>query len=324
MGFRLLLLTNLETPASLETVRAWPERLQAELPQAEVHLAAGGGDVPGLIGTVDAIYGKVEPETFARARALRWIQSPLAGPEPSFYHRALVESDVVVTNMRGIFSDHIGAHILALVLGFARGLPTYAIQQYERRWKPQAATVHLPAATALIVGVGGIGAEAARLCAAFGLTVTGVDPRETVAPAGVERMAGPEALDDLLPAADFVIVTAPETPATQGLFDAGRFARMKPSACFINIGRGATVVLDDLDAALRSGTLAGAALDVFQVEPLPVHHPLWDAPGMVITPHVAAAGPHLDQRRTEVFLDNCRRFAEGRALRNVVDKANWF
>ena len=324
MGFRLLLLTNLETPASLETVRAWPERLQAELPQAEVHLAAGGGDVPALIGTVDAIYGKVEPETFARARALRWIQSPLAGPEPSFYHRALVESDVVVTNMRGIFSDHIGAHILALVLGFARGLPTYAIQQYERRWKPQAATVHLPAATALIVGVGGIGAEAARLCAAFGLTVTGVDPRETVAPAGVERMAGPEALDDLLPAADFVIVTAPETPATQGLFDAGRFARMKPTACFINIGRGATVVLDDLDAALRSGTLAGAALDVFQVEPLPVHHPLWDAPGMVITPHVAAAGPYLDQRRTEVFLDNCRRFAEGRALRNVVDKANWF
>ncbi len=324
MGFRLLLLTNLETPTSLDMVQAWPERLQAELPQLEVHLAESGGDVPDLIETADAIYGKVDPETFARARVLRWIQSPLAGPEPSFYHRSLVESDVVVTNMRGIFSDHIGAHILALVLGFARGLPTYAIQQYERRWKPQAATVYLPDATALIVGVGGIGAETARLCAAFGIAVTGVDPRETAAPEGVVRMAGPEALDDLLPTADFVIVTAPETPATQGLFDAGRFARMKPTACFINIGRGATVDLDALNEALRAGRLAGAALDVFQVEPLPVRHPLWDAPGMVITPHVAAVGPHLNKRRTEVFFDNCRRFAEGRELRNVVDKANWF
>ena len=324
MGFRLLLLTSLETPTSLDMVKAWPERLRRELPELEVHLAESGVDVPDVIKTVDAVYGKVEPDAFARARALRWVQSPLAGPDPNFYHQALVESDVVVTNMRGIFNDHIGAHVLALVLGFARHLPAYAIQQYERRWKPHMTAVHLPEATALVVGVGGIGAETARLCAAFGLTVTGIDPRETVAPTGVVRMAGPEALDELLPEADFVIVTVPETPATRGLFTADRFARMKPTAYFINVGRGATVELDDLDAALRTGKLAGAALDVFQVEPLPSRHPLWDAPGMVITPHVAAAGPYLNSRRTEVFFDNCRRFAEGRELRNVVDKANWF
>ena len=324
MGFRLLLLTSLETPTSLDMVKAWPERLRRELPELEVHLAESGVDVPDVIKTVDAVYGKVEPDAFARARALRWVQSPLAGPDPNFYHQALVESDVVVTNMRGIFNDHIGAHVLALVLGFARHLPTYAIQHYERRWKPHTTAVHLPEATALVVGVGGIGAETARLCAAFGLTVTGIDPRETVAPTGVVRMAGPEALDELLPEADFVIVTVPETPATRGLFTADRFARMKPTAYFINVGRGATVELDDLDAALRTGKLAGAALDVFQVEPLPSRHPLWDAPGMVITPHVAAAGPYLNRRRTEVFFDNCRRFAEGRELRNVVDKANWF
>jgi phosphoglycerate dehydrogenase-like enzyme len=108
------------------------------------------------------------------------------------------------------------------------------------------------------------------------------------------------------------------------MFDSAFFARMKQGAVFINIGRGATVKLGDLDAALRSGHLAGAGLDVFEREPLPADHPLWDAPGMLITPHVAAAGPYLDDRRSEVFLDNCRRFHDGQPLRNVVDKANWF
>jgi phosphoglycerate dehydrogenase-like enzyme len=102
------------------------------------------------------------------------------------------------------------------------------------------------------------------------------------------------------------------------------FARMKRGAVFINIGRGATVKLGDLDATLRSGHLAGAGLDVFEREPLPADHPLWSAPGMLITPHVAAAGPYLDDRRAEVFVDNCRRFHDGQPLRNVVDKDNWF
>jgi phosphoglycerate dehydrogenase-like enzyme len=134
----------------------------------------------------------------------------------------------------------------------------------------------------------------------------------------------PEQLTEIVQRADFVIVTVPETPATRGMFDTAFFARMKKGSVFINIGRGATVKLLDLDAALRSGQLAGAALDVFEQEPLPANHPLWDAPGMMITPHVAAIGPYLDDRRAEVFLDNCRRFHEGKPLRNVVDKANWF
>ena len=99
---------------------------------------------------------------------------------------------------------------------------------------------------------------------------------------------------------------------------------MKPSAFFINIGRGATVRLDDLDRALRGGVIAAAALDVFETEPLPRCHPLWDAPGILITPHVAAAGPYTDERRWQVFVDNCRRFDDGQPLANLVDKANWF
>ena len=134
----------------------------------------------------------------------------------------------------------------------------------------------------------------------------------------------PEALLEVLPRADFVLVTVPETPETQGMFTRMQFQAMKETAFFINIGRGATTVLDDLVKALRLGEIAGAGLDVFQVEPLPPGHPLWTTPGMLITPHVAGVGPYLDDRRTELFVDNCKRFNEGRPLRNVVDKANWF
>ena len=152
----------------------------------------------------------------------------------------------------------------------------------------------------------------------------GVDARLETAPDGVAELHGPDGLDAVLPRADAVVLTVPETPATQGFFDAAKFALMKSSAFFINIGRGATVRLDDLDQALRSGAIAAAALDVFEIEPLPENHPLWDAPGMLITPHVAAAGPYTDERRWQLFLDNCRRFDAGRPLVNLVDKANWF
>jgi phosphoglycerate dehydrogenase-like enzyme len=324
MGFRLLLLDNLETEETRGMVEAWPGRLREEIPGVDVHLAHSEAEADAVIGGIDAAYGKLGPELFAKARRLRWIQSPQAGPDPSFYHPALVESDVVVTNMRGIFSDHISAHILAFLLTFARGLHVYLDRQRAHLWRPGAPTVFLPESTAVIVGVGAIGAETARLCAELGMTVIGVDPRLEAAPKGVSRLVRPEALDSVLPEADFVVVTAPETPATQRLFDAAKFRLMKQSAFFINIGRGATVVLDDLNAALRGAEIAGAALDVFQVEPLPAEHALWDAPGMLITPHVATVGPHLNERRTEVVLDNCRRFDAGQPLRNVVDKASWF
>jgi phosphoglycerate dehydrogenase-like enzyme len=121
-----------------------------------------------------------------------------------------------------------------------------------------------------------------------------------------------------------VILTVPHTPATEGFMHRARFQRMKPTAFFINIGRGMTTRLDDLVAALRAGEIAGAGLDVFEQEPLPADHPLWTLPGVLITPHTAGYGPYLDDRRFEILLDNCRRFLVGRPLRNVVDKSSWF
>jgi phosphoglycerate dehydrogenase-like enzyme len=232
-----------------------------------------------------------------------------------------------VTNFRGIFNEHIAAHIMAFVLAFARGLHQYVRHQAQHAWSPaklDTGVVHLPESMALIVGVGGIGAETARLCSAFGMRVVGVDARLQDRPPGVAELHAPDALDTQLPRADFVILTVPHTPETEGLMNARRFGLMRRSAFFINIGRGQTTRLDDLVAALRSGQIAGAGLDVFELEPLPPEHPLWDAPNVLITPHTAGYGPYLDDRRLEIILDNARRFVRGEPLRNVVDKAHWF
>jgi len=140
----------------------------------------------------------------------------------------------------------------------------------------------------------------------------------------VAELHPPDALDSLLPRADFVILTVPHTPATEGFMNRVRFQQMKPSAFFINIGRGKTTRLDDLVAALRAGEIAGVGLDVFEEEPLPADHPLWTMEGVLITPHTAGFGPYLDARRFDILLDNCRRFVAGQPLRNVVDKSSWF
>ena len=283
MPYKLLLYREEAYPDSHIADR-YPAALGKMLPDVQVVLARTQAEADAHISSVDAAFGRLPPDLFARGKRLRWIQCPQAGPDPSFYHPALVASDVVVTNMRGIFNDHISAHVLAMVLAFARGLPRYWTQQARRDWTAGAPTFYLPECTAVILGAGGIGAETGRLCAAFAMRVIAVDPRVASPPPGVAELVAPERMNEVLPKGDFVIVTVPETPATRGMFDAAFFARMKRGAVFINIGRGATVKLSDLNTALRSGHLAGAGLDVFEREPLPAEHPLWDAPGMLITP----------------------------------------
>ncbi len=317
MGFKLVI-----CPPDIQ--EDWPEKLQRAIPGIEVHLCNTVGEAMEVIEDADGAHGDIVPELFARAKNLKWIHCPRAGPPAGYYHRALIDSDVVVTNARGTLHDHIAVHVMGFVTAFARGLQVYLPQQLERTWRRGYETVHLPGATAVIVGVGAIGEETARLCAAFGMTIIGVDARRSDAPPGVAELHRPDALDAVLPRGDFVIVTVPESPGTQGMFGAQQFRLMKESAFFINIGRGATVVLNDLVAALHGGEIAGAGLDVFEVEPLPADHPLWTAPGVLITPHVAGAGPYLRERQSEIFIDNCQRFSEGRPLRNVVDKAHWF
>ena len=322
MSFKLLLL-----PLQSDTTRAWATRLREALPELHLVVAENAAQAEQEIKDADAAYGTLPDGALEKAAKLRWLQAPAAAPPAGYYTPELIEYPLTVTNFRGIYNDHISAHIMTFVLAFARGFQHYLPRQLSRTWTSKenaVGTVHLPEATALIIGVGGIGTQTARHCAGFGMRVVGVDARQEEKPEGVAELHKPEALDELLPHADFVIMTVPHTPETEGMMNAGRLGRMKRTAFLINIGRGMTVKLDDLATALESGEVAGAGLDVFETEPLPADHRLWTTPGVLLTPHVADSGPYLDNRRYGVLLENCRRFAAGEPLINMVDKHKWF
>ncbi len=320
--------TFLMLPPQNNKTREWAHLLAEARPDLDIIAPETMEGAEQVIAMADGAYGTIPPALLARADKLRWLQAPQAAPPAGFYYPELIDHPVEITNFREIYNDHIGAHVMAFVLAFARGLHVYLPQQLRREWRavPRETgdVVHLPEATALVVGVGGIGSEVARLAASFGMTVIGIDERRTDKPQGVAELHRAAALDSLLPRADFVILTVPHTPETEGFMNRARFRLMKRTAFFINIGRGKTTRLDDLVAALEAGELAGAGLDVFEQEPLRADHRLWTMPGVLITPHTAGHGPYLDERRFEVLSDNCRRFLAGQPLRNIVDKSRWF
>ena len=313
-------------PQNTELLK-WAEHIQDELPTYIVVLPKTDEEVNTHLPNTDAVYGWVSPEQLPFAKKLRWLQSPAAGPFPGYYYSELIEHPVVVCNVRGIYNDHIAQHILMFVLSLARGLPYYMDAQRKGIWDNNARKsgyIDLAKATALIVGVGGIGHETARLCAEFGMKVIGLDARWEYDVPFVEKHE-PTELDSLIPIADFVIVTTPHTPETEGMWNRNRFALMKSSAYFINIGRGKTTILADLIEALEDKVIAGCGLDVFEVEPLPAESPLWQMPNVLITPHIAVKdAENISERHFEVFIENARRFAEGTPLLNVVDKSMWY
>jgi phosphoglycerate dehydrogenase-like enzyme len=314
MSFTILLL-------SAEADPSWPQKIREAVPGAVAKIYADPSDAALDIETADAAYGSVPPELFARAKKLRWICASRAGLGGAYFYDALANSDVVVTGMHGSYNEHLSTHAVAFLLAFARRFDHYLPQ---KRWQRGPGMIDLPSATVLIVGVGGSGGVAARECAAFGMRVLGIDPRVKERPPGMAELDTPDRLEARLGEADFVIVTTPETPQTLGMFNARLFARMKEGAYFINIARGRCVVTQDLIDALRSGRLAGAGLDVVDPEPLPPESPLWTMPNVLITPHVAILGTPYRQRWEAVLLENCRRFAAGRPLLNVVDKKEWY
>jgi phosphoglycerate dehydrogenase-like enzyme len=292
------------------------------------------------VADADALFGYLTAEMLRAAHKLRWAQSPTASMEKYLFPE-LVQSTVTVTNMRGIFSDVIADHVFGFILCFAKNFHIYIRQQIAGIWhalgrEPNElpgyggpGEVHSSDRTALtlgdctlgVVGLGGIGAETSRRGLAFGMNVLGVDPT-AAAPEGVTQLSA-DGLDELLARSDFVVIAAPHTPETVKLIDRRRLQRMKRTAYLINVGRGVIVDLVDLTAALQAGEIAGAGLDVFEIEPLPVGHPLWNMPNVIITPHTAAASPRIAERHLETLLDNIRRFVRGEALGNVVDKKRW-
>jgi phosphoglycerate dehydrogenase-like enzyme len=301
----------------------WLAALQAEAPGIEI-VEAEEARAADALRTADAFYGRIRPEWLAAAPRLRWIQSPVAGLEHSMFPE-LVASPVVLTNMRGIYSDHIADHAYALLLALARGLPQFMRRQARREWSSQGVrAVHLPDATLGILGLGGIGRELARRAKISGMTVLAVDARPGEPPPAVDALWPSDRLRELLEQSNFVAVCAPHTPETERLLDREKLAWMQTRAFLINVSRGVIVDLGALTAALQEGRLAGAALDVFETEPLPADHPLWEMENVLITPHAAWMGPDSEARRLEVLRENLRRFVAGEPLLNVVDKARWF
>ncbi len=291
----------------------------------------------------DAFFGKLTPQLLAASERLKWVQSPTASLE-HYVFPELIDHPLVLTNMRGLFSDVIADQVFGYILCFARNLHSYIRQQEQRLWAPiggeesrvgfisgpgqvsdmDRAHRHMSDQTLCVVGLGAIGKEVARRALAFGMRVCAVDPHGANPPEGVERVFAPDQLNAALGDADFVVVAAPHTPQTEGMIGRQQFEAMKPDSFLINIGRGAIVSLDDLDAALENGQIAGAGFDVFEVEPLPAEHPLWTRDNVIITPHVAGASPRIAERHLSVLLENIRRFVAGESLLNVANKSQWY
>jgi phosphoglycerate dehydrogenase-like enzyme len=293
------------------------------------------------IAEADALFGHLTPRLLRASRKLRWVQAPTASME-KFLFPELVEADIIVTNMRGIFNDVIADHVFGFILCFAKNFHIYLRQQMQNDWHmlgrdagelpgyggpgevhpSDRAALTLADCTLGVIGLGGIGAETARRGLAFGMRVLGVDPRAAAAPPGVTLLR-PDRLAEVLGESDFVVITAPHTPETFKLFNRQRIRQMKRSAYLINVGRGVIVDLADLTAALEAEEIAGAGLDVFETEPLPREHPLWRMTNVIITPHCAAASPRVPERHEQTLLENVRRFVAGEPLLNVVDKRMW-
>lgn len=319
-------------------------RITAAAGPMAVANAADEADALRHLPDADAFFGKITLRLLAAAPRLRWVQAPTASLEHYLFPE-LAAHPCVLTNMRGLFSDVIADQVMGYVLCFARNLHVYVLQAAGARWAPvggEAARVaftsgpgtvndidrahrHVGGATLGVVGLGAIGREVARRGAAFGMRVAAVDPRPAEVPPEVAAVWPVEDLSRLLTESEYVVIAAPHTPRSAGMFRREQFRQMRRDAFLINIGRGALVVLDDLVAALEAGELAGAALDVFETEPLPPEHPLWRMPDRVIlTPHVAGYSPLIAGRHLDVLLDNVGRFVRGEPLRNVVDKHEWY
>ena len=268
----------------------------------------------------------LRPQQFELAKQLRWVQAPTAAVH-QFMFPELINSEVVLTNSTEVHGPVVAEHVIALVFALAKKIPQAASFQRKRVWGQEGMwnegqhLKEIGGATLGLIGVGSIGHRVAQMASGLGMRVIAV--REHVdkgRPEGVEVVFSPAELGDLLGQSDYVVVAAPQLPSTTHLIDAPRLAMMKPGAFLINVGRGPLVDEGALADALRSRRIAGAALDVFEHEPLPSDSPLWELDGLLITPHTAGLTEKLWDRHYALFSDNLRRYRSHERLRYVVDK----
>jgi phosphoglycerate dehydrogenase-like enzyme len=289
--------------------RAFPDREYVVFPDAEGFLAG--------IGEVEVLLALQPPRGhWQEARQLRFIQMSGAGVD-SLLPAPDLPAGVRLANARGVHEPEMPEFVVAMVLALAKRLPQAVAQQARREWRMFAGR-RLAGSTVGILGLGAIGQSVARRLAALGMRVIGT--RRGGAPLdGVDAVYGPDETDAVLLEAQVLVVLLPLTPETRGLLDARALALLPPRALLVNVARGGIVDEVALAAALRDGSLAGAAVDVFEEEPLPPESPLWDAPGCLVTPHVAGLTRDYMERVAELFVANLRRLDAGEPLHNEID-----
>jgi D-2-hydroxyacid dehydrogenase (NADP+) len=255
---------------------------------------------------------------------LRWIQLTSAGAD-RLLNSGFVEQGITVTTVSGLHATPIGEYVIGAILMFAKGAPRTMRAQLKREWT-RFAPVEVRGKTVGIIGFGHIGEEVGRLAKALGCRVLATR-RSATQPAShpfADEVLPPSAMPRVLAESDYVVLSMPLTPETRGLIGERELRSMKPTAVLVNIARGAVVVEPDLVRALREGWIAGAALDVFEREPLPEDSPLWDLKNVIITPHISGGTEIYNERAVEIFCDNLRRYLAGEPLRNVVDPARGY
>ncbi len=275
------------------------------------------------IADADVLYGFPTADLLQAGKALRWIQSPSAGVNYLQDLPELVENDIVLTNTRGAHGPSIGEHTFALLFALTRHIPESVLAQREHRWARRElyrTSREMRGLTMGVVGYGAIGRAVAQRARGFDMEVLAVDRHPEPGSPFVVETWGMERLPDLLAQSDVVVVTAPLTAESYHLIDAAALARMKPDAYLIVVSRGGIVDEDALADALHAGKLAGAGVDVTEIEPLPADSRLWDAPNLIITPHTAGDSSEKERRCVEILRENLVRFSQGEMLLNVVDK----
>ena len=304
--------------------------LERSLPNLEL-VAAKPDQVLDVIGDCDAIiglgYGNDRSRQIIQAgKKLRWVHSTSAGVEKVVWIPELKDSDIILTNAKIFQGPEIADHAFGLLLTLTRNLKHYNRRMDEgwERVTPDLPIIELRGKTMLIVGLGGIGTQIAQRASAFDMRVLAVDPKDIPLMHIVDRVVRPDQLHQVLPQADVVVSSVPHTAASEGMFGQKEFALMKDGVYFVNVSRGKVVQTEALVAALRSGKVRAAGLDVTNPEPLPKGHPLWKMNNVIITPHIATVSVQSRTRLLELIRSNVERFVTGRPMLNVVNKAAGF
>jgi phosphoglycerate dehydrogenase-like enzyme len=306
----------------------WAARLRAVAPNAVVVGVNDNNPSAEILAGADVWVGLCTPDIVKNGPSLKLLQLISAGADACAALPAVTQRNILITNAQAIYGPQIADHVMALLLSLTRKVPHFAVQQNAGKWSINTADpnaiialrmTELEGKNLLVIGLGGIGTEVARRAYGFGMHVRATRNSGRDKPDFVEYVGlAPEALE-LAKWADVVVNTTPLTPDTRNMFNARFFAAMKPTAYFLNAGRGESVVTADLTEALQSGRIAGAGLDVTNPEPLPAGHPLWSMPNVVITPHIAAGSDEAMVRLVTLVVENVRRYAAGEKMVSVVD-----